>query len=468
MTLPCPTPSSATATTSPTSSRSAETATGGTSQTPAGVALGKKGNGSASAGQEDGAHARHLRQLRQAMQSLTDSDRYRGCGVRPVAGASEVTIEHAGKGVARFGALQSCRSVWVCPTCAAGIALTRAAELERAVTAHAEQGGGVVLLTLTVAHCKTDALGAVWGLVRTAWSALTSDKAWKGAHGIRKRYGVTLPPAWGHENTVGEHGWHPHRHVLLFVDAPLGNDALDALQAEIYSLWRRKVTNLGAKAPHPVHGVDVRQTVAGDPEAAKKMAAYVAKGAIAGIAAEVTQGQFKQGREGNRTPMQILADIHAARAAGHDPDAQDVALWLEYVAHVTDQTEYQLWFPPTLKKALGIDQVTDAEALEAAEEADDIEEPTAVVAIPRDEFRRKLAHNLPLREEVLSHIARARRSRKAGLLAIEILTRYGIEHRPLHIKLTRAGDTGHSDADPLPTHTEATARELRKHVLTGN
>lgn len=403
-----------------------------------------------------------LREIRQTMQRLTDSDRYRGCGVHPNASAAEISLTWAGKGSARFTGLQTCKSVHVCPVCAAAVVAERARALERAVERHLAAGGAVALLTLTVAHGRGDRLEAVNDTVAKAWTGLTSDKAWKGKDGVRARYGLRRSPVWGHEITHGyTHGWHPHRHVLLFLDASLPAAALEALQAEVYTIWRRKVTGLGAKAPHPVHGVDVRQVAASSsPEDASAVAAYVAKGHTSGLAMEITGGANKEGRKGNRTPFQLLANIHAAYVAGGEPDPRDVATWKEYEEFVTRRRVRLFQFPTSLKEEYDVEELTEEEAVAAAEEAEDTVEPVALVAVPREEWRVKLSRNLEAQHRITSHVARARDPLEARLLAAQALDLEGVRWREVMLPTGRTGITD----DELPTHTEAFARDLRAHV----
>lgn len=409
------------------------------------------------------------RRLRTTMQGLTSSDRYRGCGRRLVAGAAQVTVAHAGRGHASFVGLQTCGSKWVCPECAAKVLPENAAVVEAIVTEHVRRGGASAMMTMTVSHWRNESLECVADLEAKAWKALTSDKAWKGARGIRKRYGVTLAPLWGRELTHGHaNGWHPHRHVLLLLDRPLSADELAALQAEVYAVWLRKVTNLGGRAPSPVHGVDIRQAVAGDVEEAKRMADYIVKsnmGALSGLSLEMTGGAAKEGRAGSRTPFQVLADIHAAKEAGEEPNPQDVAIFLEFLSWVDGGNRTMYYVPPRVLKALDIDA---EEVMEEAREkalAESGEEPAGprigVVTIPREEFREKLADHWERREELLAAVAGARDALEAGLVAINLLTSWGVKAKQVHIPL----DVEDLEGDGLPTGTEAWSRDLRRAVL---
>lgn len=366
--------------------------------------------------------------------------------------------------------LRSCDSKWVCPVCAARTLPENAAVVEAIVTEHVRRGGASAMMTMTVSHWRNESLECVADLEAKAWKALTSDKAWKGARGIRKRYGITLAPLWGRELTHGHaNGWHPHRHVLLLLDRPLSADELAALQAEVYAVWLRKVTNLGGRAPSPVHGVDIRQAVAGDVEEAKRMADYIVKsnmGALSGLSMEMTGGAAKEGRAGSRTPFQVLADIHAAEEAGEEPNPQDVAIFLEFLAWVDGGNRTMYVIPPRVLKALDIDveEVMEAAREEALAEAG--EEPAGprigVVTIPREEFREKLADHWERREELLAAVAGARDALEAGLVAINLLTSWGVKAEQVHIPLDVEDPDG---GDGLPTDTEAWSRDLRRAVL---
>lgn len=384
-----------------------------------------------------------MKQARRTMQRLTDSERLKGCGVRPVAGVAEVTVDYAGEGHARLGKLQTCKSRWLCPVCAPRIAGDRAAQLAKMVAAHVKQGGAVAMATLTIPHFWPDSLEHLMGVTKDAWRRLTGDKAWKGVEGIRRRYGVTLPPVWALEVTHGSQGWHPHRHVLLFLDRALSSAALEALEAELFDVWARVVVKAGGRRPSAAQGVDVRQ--AAQVEGAAAMGAYVAKGDtmkdgdVDGMADEVMRGAAKQARKGGRTPLQILSDISAAYEAGETPVALDVRLWKEWEKYHLENVTRQVHVPKALEELLEVEEVDEA----AAADEDSVDgkrlEWTSMVGIPAPAWREYLAHDLELQAAVLA-AARGRDLSASRLAVIGVLEEAGVPYRSMEVDLVPRSD----------------------------
>ena len=380
------------------------------------------------------------RKARRTMQVLTKHDRLKGCGVRLVGGAGGVSVDYAEGANARFNGLQTCKSRWLCPVCAPRVANERAREVAALVQEHVRRGGAVAMATLTIPHFWPDSLEHLMDVTKAAWGRLTSDKAWKGAEGIRARYGVTLPPVWALEVTHGSQGWHPHRHVLLFLDKALSSSALEALEAELFEVWARVVVKAGGRRPSSSQGVDVRQ--AAQVEAAAALGAYAVKGDtmnagdVEGVADEVMRGAMKQARKGGRTPLQILSDISAAYEAGETAAPLDTHLWKEWETyHMGDEDEdklghvtRQVQVPKALKEALEVEEEAD-EAAAVNEDVVDGKrlEWTAMVIIPAWAWRKHLARDLELQDELLA-AARSVDIGSARRGVVEVLERVGVDY----------------------------------------
>lgn len=377
--------------------------------------------------------------VRKTMQSLTDSDRLKGCGVRPVQGAAEVSVAYAGGGHARFGGLQTCQSRWLCPVCARRIAGERARQVSDLVKAHTKRGGAVAMVTLTMPHFWTDSLEQVMDVTKKAWSKLTGSRAWRG---IRARYGVTLAPIWALEVTHGTQGWHPHRHVLLLLDRALTPGALEAMRHEVHNIWARVVVKAGGRRPSDKQGVDVIQ--AADKDDAAALGGYVVKGDVlddaTGLADEVMRGATKKARRAGRTPFQILGDISAAYAAGEAPTPLDVRTWKTWEKYHLENVTRQVHVPKELEKLLEVDAVDEAAA--ADEDVVDGErlDWTAVVGIPIAAWRKQVAGDLVLRRAVLDAAAAARDALEARLAVIGVLEGAGVAYRVVDADMSRGPD----------------------------
>lgn len=228
-----------------------------------------------------------------------------------------VRVEHkvdlvVNQGRASFRGLATCRSVWECPSCARRVRAERA-ELVRSV-AHRwwDMGGACYLATFTVRHGWSDRLAMTAQDVARAWQHMQRGRSWQKwtAQGVQSVRAIEI--------THGEHGWHPHVHVVFFV--PKKQDE-KAVAAWLDARWKRAVRHV--MGPRYVPGADAQGVERGTdfrPLPWDK-ATYIAK-----LGGELTDPTgAKLAKRGNRTPWQILESA----AAGHEGDTW---LWKEYAA----------------------------------------------------------------------------------------------------------------------------------------
>ena len=161
--------------------------------------------------------------------------------------------------VGHLGGLQTCGSVWACPVCAAKVSERRAEELVAGVAAWS---GERLLVTLTLQHSMADPLAQLLDDLMRASYLLRSGDWWTR---FQKRHGLA-GTVRSLEVTDGAAGWHPHLHVLCFVEA--GVDVA-AFGAELRDRWGAVVAKVGRYAS-PRWGLDLRSANA-------EVAAYVAK-----------------------------------------------------------------------------------------------------------------------------------------------------------------------------------------------
>lgn len=255
--------------------------------------------------------------LRTRLWDLSTLDRVRHCGRYTHGGEGGPVLRLSGsEGDRRAGmaGLQSCGSVWSCPVCCRRIGAERAEELRQVVEVVAERRGSAALVTLTARHHRGQSLRECWDALSYAWSRVTAGKAYVGE---RELFGLV---GWCRavEVTVGESGWHVHLHVLVLMDCPVSDDLLDELTGRWWSRWERALGRRGFTASADHGGLDCRP-VAMTGAAPATIAAYFVK-----IAYEVTGQATKDGRFGNRTPMQVLADGCATGLA------DDLEAWWEF------------------------------------------------------------------------------------------------------------------------------------------
>src|SRR5690606_24302281 len=109
------------------------------------------------------------------------------------------------------------------------------------------------------------------------------------------------------EVTHGDNGWHPHVHVVVLLSCVPDIPETFALWAALDAVWHRGLIRQGwpgGRSPYRsrVGPVDTTGSGAG-------LAAYVAKVQDRGLGNEMARADLKRGREGNRTPFQILESL---------------------------------------------------------------------------------------------------------------------------------------------------------------
>jgi hypothetical protein len=271
---------------------------------------------------------------------------------------------------ASFGGLVTCGSVWVCPPCSAKVTERRRVEIQAAISAWEALGGSVVLLTLTHGHTQADALadllsgqqkalyhffgGRKGRELMDALGRVGHIRAWEVTHGRRRQV---------------NNGWHPHFHILLFLE----HSHHDLIWAEdwAYHVWLNACQLAGLPLPNRRYGVTIQDGT--------KAAAYVAKmghedaGGSWGLDAEMTKGHIKQAKDGE-TPFDLLR----AALAGDDPQAR--ALFREFAENFKGKR--QLVWSRGLRERFNLDDLSDAD-LAAAHESDAF----LLSSLSRDDWR---------------------------------------------------------------------------------
>ena len=297
-----------------------------------------------------GAHAdkRHDRwRRRRRAQALARSESMRNpeagqrfLGRLPLCGVprgDDVTIRWDGKHCYAAGVMQ-CGSIWTCPTCAALIRTRREQELHAAAAEHCSRGGRLAMMTLTVRHDRSMSLDdTLTGLLRS-WELLQMRKAFKeGIRDISTGYVRAL------EITYGENGWHPHLHVLFFVEPSVSDNYGQAVTDELFTDWRDLVTKELKRSPSFQRGIDFLWFGSDSAAAAR----YVTK-----ITKEITFANTKSGRD----PFALL----------DDRSPTSTALYIEY-AKATFQKRAISWSLGLRAELLDQPEVTDDELLQELE-----------------------------------------------------------------------------------------------------
>lgn len=243
-----------------------------------------------------------------------------------------------------FQGLQVCASVWCCPVCASKISERRRVELAAAIATAQAMGWRVYLLTLTVPHGLGDDVAVMLDQMMKAWAKLNQGKA---GEKLRARLGLN-GTVRALEVTHGANGWHPHFHALLFLDT---DQTPEQVQKVLSPRWQVVAQRVGLPCPSEAHGCRV--------DGGEKAAAYVAKGAGWGLESELTKGHQKRGKQGSRTPWDLLRDYL-------DRDKQAGALFRVYADAF--QGRRQLYWSNGLKKLLAVADFSDEEIANKPEE----------------------------------------------------------------------------------------------------
>lgn len=244
---------------------------------------------------------------------------------------------------AKYRKLQICARVWQCPCCAAIISERRRSELVQAVQVHKDNGGDVLLLTLTVPHYSFNRLDDLLSSMGKALSG--SFFAGKGISTFFSKIGHI-----GHiralEVTHGRlrqnnNGWHPHFHILLFIKS--GFDIHD-LKLAFYRRWRNACISCQLPPPTFEHGLSLHDGT--------EAAYYAGKW---GLEAEMTKGHVCKGsKQSGETPFDFL------RAFLYDNDKQAAALFSEFARCFKGKR--QLFWSKGLKAHFHVGEVSDQEA----------------------------------------------------------------------------------------------------------
>ena len=275
-----------------------------------------------------------------------------------------------------FRGVETCGSANVCLRCASKIRAEKAEHSGLVLRAHREAGGHAVLVTLTFSHSIDDQADEVIDDALKAWSGFNSGRF----KTIKNRWGIVDFIRVIETTHSWVNGLHPHHHVALLTDRPIGQDPDDPhelldFQADLYQAWSAALETLGREAHYEI-GVDVEPVR--DEEG---VGSYISK-----IELELTRGDLKRGRGESRSMWQVGLDAA-------DGCQRSAAVWADYVRAIRARrwisTSEGLW------ERFGINDRTDDEIAE--DTGDEFEE---VALIDSDVYRAALKADGPVLTEV--------------------------------------------------------------------
>lgn len=298
--------------------------------------------------------------LQDAARELLPGERVRICHRCRVPEAATVDIHyHNDDGGASYSGLMKCQSVWVCPVCAGRISEERRRELFGALDA-ARDRYLPVLVTYTLRHTKADDLGALLDALADARRRMKSGRFWQ----YLKEDFSWVGSVSSTEITYGVNGWHPHVHELALLDLSVLGESFTpeyiagALQTALRKRWLDVLPKVGADASW-AHGVDVRGAYADVTDYVTKFGKLPQLDEHSWtIVHETAKASVKSGRQGGRSPWELLWDY----SQGDKPAGR---LFAEYATATKGKN--QLVWSRGLKALLGL----DAEAENVAEQLPD-------------------------------------------------------------------------------------------------
>lgn len=295
-------------------------------------------------------------------------------------------LEH---GKAFYSGVRTCGSVWPCPVCAAKISERRRAELVEALSNAKTQNLYVKLLTLTFPHGMGDDLSAIIGKLLKAWNKTSQGRVGKALRDLLGLRGYIR----AFEVTYGKNGFHPHFHVLLFLDKDWTNSGVKNAFSPV---WQNACRLAGLPIPDDLHGCHV--------DDGSYAAQYASKW---GLESEMTKGHSKKGKQGGMSPFDFLRAVFA-----QDEDSPRFA-GLFLIFEKAFKGKRQLYWSNGLRALLNLGKESTDEELAASQE-----ESASVLACLTPDQWRAIAH-----ARAQSHVLDLAEARPDALLrVIEQLT----------------------------------------------
>jgi hypothetical protein len=205
------------------------------------------------------------------------------------------------------------------------------------------------MLTLTLQHSPADPLASLLADLKQSYQSLRRGNQWS-LFCSRVGLAGTITAT---EYTHGENGWHPHLHVLVFLDSPLDVRVQAAERRWLQRRWSKFVAKRGRYAHHQ-HGLTF---LTGD-EALSQYITSVEK--TWSLGDELTRANTKKSKRGGRSIGQLLEDAGTG-------DSRAGELFCEY-AQVTFRSN-QLNWSRGLRALFGLDEQKTDEELAAEQDA---------------------------------------------------------------------------------------------------
>ena len=283
-----------------------------------------------------------------------------GCGKWRIDKEMPVGVQFdALQGVARYHNLQYCGSVWVCPDCSYKISQERKKELAEAMKGCRDKGLHVAMLTLTVPHYLGDDLKTLLKKMSKAKHSLWTNRN-------SREYLADQFPMVGHITATevkysDNNGFHPHFHILCFLDKQYAAEDLQTIESELYELWADKCVKSGLGRPNRRNGIDLKMGSNNE----DMLADYISKW---GMAEEMTQAHLKVGKKN----MSSLTMWEVLELAQMEASTKDKYSYIFKTYAESFKGRRQLFWSKGLKELLKIEVKDDEEIANKEEENTEI------------------------------------------------------------------------------------------------
>ena len=297
----------------------------------------------------------------------------------------EVEIWHNQKRQsAYYTGLMKCGLQWVCPLCSSRLSEKRR-EMVRYALDESSERFIPVMATYTVQHNAGDRLAALLDGMLAAYRWMRKNRGWR----LLKEEYTIIGECRAVEITHGNSGWHPHFHVLMFLDiAQMPYFLVDGayrMESILYEPLRKHISRewIAALQKHQLAALDgVAVKVTGD---WSTLDVYLTKSGTAlpalangwGVAEELTKSQRKRPDLGGINVWDMLL-LHYAGYGLYG------SLFLEYFSATKGKSMLQ-WSPGMLGK-FEIEAKTDDQLLDSDPEPGDI----LLLALSSDQWRQVL------------------------------------------------------------------------------
>jgi hypothetical protein len=283
--------------------------------------------------------------LREFFNIISTNKRSQKCGNTPI-GEVQLVV---GKGKPHFRGLFTCNSVHACPVCAAKILMHRIGELKRGISNHLSNGGHLAMLTLTVPHIKTDSLPFLLAGLANGWSKILNTSTFSKEKALYSLAGWVK----SNEQTHGWNGWHPHSHIVLFLDVPLTDENRSVWLKTLNKRFRAGLLESGIKVPSGFT-LDL-SPMKNRPGLAATLASYLCKQGFIGGRTDHLELNLEP--EYGLTPLELL---ERAKASGN---LEEIELFRDYQAALHGKRQIQWSKDARLNLGLG-EEITDDEIME--------------------------------------------------------------------------------------------------------